>query len=70
MCSIFVVGCYFACVFVFGSVWGVASFDELFLVWLTNERHLAIFPAGTIVRYPHHCKSLTHCEKNLNLHRT
>ena len=26
----FVVGCYFACVFVFGSVWGVASFDELF----------------------------------------
>ena len=26
----------------------------VFVVWLTNERHLALFPAGTIVRDPHH----------------
>ena len=25
-----------------------------FLVWLTNERRLALFPAKTIVRDPHH----------------
>ena len=27
------------------------------MVWLTDERGLALFPAGTIVRDPHHCES-------------
>ena len=31
----------------------------IFVVWLTDERHLALFPAGTIVRDPHHRESLT-----------
>ena len=38
--------------------------DELFwwivfVVWLTNERRLVLFPAGTIVRDPHHRESPT-----------
>ena len=29
--------------------------DEfVIVVWLTDERRLALFPAGTIVRDPHH----------------
>ena len=31
---------------------------------------LALFPAGTIVRGPHHRKSLTRREQGLSLHRT
>ena len=34
---------------------------------LTGERCLAIFPAGTIVRDPHHCESPIHREQDLNL---
>ena len=41
-----------------------------FLVWLTNERCLALFPAKTIARDPHHRKFPTCCEKGLNLRRT
>ena len=41
-----------------------------FLVRLTDERHLAIFPAGTIVRDPHHRESPTSREQGLNLRRT
>ena len=45
--------------------------DELFLVvWLTDERGLALFPAGTILRDPHHRESPTRREQNLNLCRT
>ena len=45
--------------------------DELhFVVWLTDERRLAVFPAGTNVRDPHHRKSLTRCEQGLSLCRT
>ena len=33
-----------------------------FVVWLTDERRLALFPAGTTARDPHHRKSLT-CRK-------
>ena len=29
----------------------------VFVVWLTDERHLVVFPAGIIVRYPHHRES-------------
>ena len=32
----------------------------IFVVWLTKERHLALFPARTIVRDPQHCESPTH----------
>ena len=38
------------------------------VVWLTDERWLALFPVGTIVQDPHHRESLTHCEQCLNLH--
>ena len=31
----------------------------VFVVWLTDERRLALFPAGTIVRDPHHYESKT-----------
>ena len=41
-----------------------------FVVWLTDERHSALLPVGTIVRDPHHCKSPTHREQGLNLCRT
>ena len=41
----------------------------VFVVWLTNERRLALFPAGTIVRDPHHRESPTHLEQGLNMRR-
>ena len=31
--------------------------ELFFAVWLTNERRLAIFPAGTIVRDPHYLEA-------------
>ena len=42
----------------------------VFVVWLTDERRLALFPAGTIVRDSHHLESPTRREQDLNLHRT
>ena len=45
--------------------------DELFLCYgLTDERHLVLFPAGTIVRNPHHRESPAHRQQVLNLRRT
>ena len=41
-----------------------------FVVWLTDEMCLALFPARTIVRDPHHRESPTRREQVLNLHRT
>ena len=38
--------------------------------WLTDERCLALFPAGAIVRDPHHGESPTHREQDLNLRKT
>ena len=38
--------------------------------WLTDEMRLALFPAGTIVRDPHHRESPTRREQGLNLRRT
>ena len=35
----------------------------VFVVWLTNERRLVLFPAGTIIRDPHHRESLKCCEQ-------
>ena len=43
---------------------------KYFVVWLTNERCLALFPAGTIVRHPHHRESPTRREQGVNLCRT
>ena len=37
-----------------------------FVVWLIDERHLALFPAGTIVRDPHDRESPTGREQHLN----
>ena len=42
----------------------------VFVVWLTNERRLALFLARTIVRDPHHRESPTRREQDLNLRRT
>ena len=33
-----------------------------FVACFTNERNLALFPAGAIVRYPHHCELSTRRE--------
>ena len=41
-----------------------------FLVWLTDETRLALFPDGTIVRDPHHRESPTRREQGLNLRRS
>ena len=41
----------------------------VFVVWLTNERRLALFPDGTIVIDPHHRESPTCREQGLNLRR-
>ena len=41
-----------------------------FVVWLTNEKRLALFPTGTIARDPHHRESLTRRVQGLNLRRT
>ena len=41
-----------------------------FVVWLTAERRLALFPAGAIFRDPHHRESPTRREQDLNLRRT
>ena len=38
-----------------------------FVVWLTDERRLALFSAGTIARDPHHRESPTSREQDLNL---
>ena len=39
----------------------------VFVVWLTDEWRLALFPAGTIVRDPHHRESPTRREHGLKL---
>ena len=39
----------------------------VFVVWLTDERRLALFSAGPIVRDPHHRESPTRREQGLNL---
>ena len=40
------------------------------MVWLIGERRLVLFPAGTIVRDPHHLESLTRGEQDFNLRIT
>ena len=42
----------------------------VFVAWLTNERRLALFSPGTIVRNPQHRESSTRREQSLNLRRT
>ena len=54
---------------------GIYLFDDddddfFFVVWLINERCIALFPAGAIVGEPHHCEPPTHCKQVLNLRRT
>ena len=41
-----------------------------FLVWLTDEKRLALFPAGTIVRDPHHLTFPTRRKQDSNLRRS
>ena len=40
-----------------------------FVVWLTDERRLALFPARTTIRDPRHHESPTRREQDLNLPR-
>ena len=40
-----------------------------FVIWLTNERRLALFPAETIVGDSHHRESPTRREQDLNLRK-
>ena len=42
----------------------------VFMVWLTDERRSALFPAVAIIREPHHRESPTRYEQDLNLRRT
>ena len=42
----------------------------VFVVWLTCERRLALFPAGSIDRDPYHRESFTRREQDLNLRTT
>ena len=44
--------------------------DEFFVIWLTDEKRLTLFPVGTIVRDLHHRESPTFREQDLNLRRT
>ena len=44
--------------------------NGFFVVWLTDERHLALFSAGIIVRYSLHHESPTRRKQDLNLCRT
>ena len=39
-------------------------------MWLTDGKSLALFPAGTFVRDPHHREYTTRREQSLNLRRT
>ena len=39
-------------------------------MWLTDEKRLALFLAGTIVRDPHHHESSTRRKQDFNLRRT
>ena len=48
----------------------ITMMTNCFAEWLTDERHLALFPAGTFVRDLHHRKSPTRREQDLNLGRT
>ena len=41
----------------------------VFVEWLTDERRLALFPAGTIVRDPRHRESPARLKQDLNLCR-
>ena len=43
--------------------------DDYSVAWLTDERGLALFPAGTILRDSHHRESPTCHEQNLNLRK-
>ena len=41
-----------------------------FVLWQTDEGRLALFPAGTIVRDPHHQESATWGKQSLNMRKT
>ena len=43
---------------------------NVFVVWLTEERRLALFQDGKSVRDPHHRETLTRRKQDLNLCRT
>ena len=44
--------------------------DELYCGMADRQKTFSLFPAGTIVRDPHHSESPTRREQGLNLRRT
>ena len=52
------------------NYWWIVRWRIVFMVWLTEERRLAFFPAETIAGDPYHRKSLTRREQGSNLSRT
>ena len=48
----------------------INEIKDYFIAEIREKRRLALFPAGTIVRDPHHLKSPTRREQDLNLRRT
>ena len=56
-------------IYVYRQIHRLMMMKNCFVVSLTNERHLALYPAGTIVRDPHHRESPTRCEQDLNMRR-
>ena len=53
-----------------GWIIGELNWWIVFVVWFSDERRLAVFPVGTIVRDPHHRKSSSRRKQGLNLRRT
>ena len=49
--------------------WSLMMIMNCFVVWLTDERRLALFPARTTARDPRHHESPTRREQDLNLLR-
>ena len=56
--------------YLFRSVNPIWRWWIVFAEWLTDERRLVLFPAGIIVRDPHHRESPTRREQGPNLRRT
>ena len=44
--------------------------NELFLWHVDGQKRLSLFPAGTVVRNPHHYESRIHHKQDMNMSRT
>ena len=55
--------------YILNSYLFIAMNSIVFVVWFTKERRLALFPAGIVVRDPHHHESPTQREQDLDLRK-